>query len=206
MRLWAAFLCLFTACSFGPSSTNAPSHQLPAWNEDGELQVVVEIPAGTNKKLEYNNRSDTIEQDTQNGMPRVVDFLPYPGNYGFVPSTYMDEERGGDGDALDILVLAEHVPVGTVMAVEPVAMLELLDQGEVDNKLIAIPAELNDRSVQVLDLDDFLAERPEITAILEKWFLSYKGPGKMEMVTWKGRRAALDEVARWQLNGAGKGR
>lgn len=199
MRIISVIFLLFLAgCSKSPSKVQKAA-SLQTWNADGQLCVVIEIPAGTNKKIEYNKVAEEFEQDVENGMPRVVDFLPYPGNYGFIPSTLMDRERGGDGDALDILVIAEHVPVGTVMFVEPVAMLELLDRGEVDNKLVAIPADIGDRSARLNNLDAFLTERPEMAALVKQWFLHYKGPNKMEFVSWKGRQEAIDEVERWRF-------
>ena len=63
------------------------------------VQVVVEIPAGTNQKIEFDYKDGTFKVDQIDGKDRVIDFLPYPGNYGFVPGTLMDKERGGDGDA-----------------------------------------------------------------------------------------------------------
>ena len=48
-------------------------------------------------------------------MDRIVNFLPYPANYGFIPSTFMDKKKGGDGDALDILLISEHMVTGTVV-------------------------------------------------------------------------------------------
>ena len=78
--------------------------------------MVVEIPAGTNHKIEYDPSTDSFENDKKDGKDRVISFLPYPGNYGFIPSTLMNKDRGGDGDALDILVIGESEPTGTVLS------------------------------------------------------------------------------------------
>ena len=61
------------------------------------FNAIIEVPAGTNRKLEIQPDGQFVAE-LMNGVPRVVNFLPYPGNYGFIPSTLMDEARGGDGE------------------------------------------------------------------------------------------------------------
>ena len=51
-------------------------------NADGTINVVVEIPAGTNAKWEVCNPDGAMEWELVNGRPRIVNYLPYPGNYG----------------------------------------------------------------------------------------------------------------------------
>lgn len=89
--------------------------ELPTFSPNGLLQGVIEIPAGTNHKYEYNKSLQQFQQDVRDGRPRMVRFLPYPVNYGFVPSTRMDKNRDGDGDPLDVLLLAESLPTGSVL-------------------------------------------------------------------------------------------
>lgn len=161
--------------------------------------MVVEIPAGTNKKIEYNYETNTFPPDVKNGVTRVIDFLPYPGNYGFVPSTLMDHVRGGDGDALDILLIAEHVPSGTVIEVEPIGVIVLSDNGENDTKIIAIPAEDN---LKVFDVDS-AGQYPEnyeaVKAIVKLWFLNYKGGGKMDFKQWGDEKSARTVIEKWKI-------
>ncbi|MEN0005178.1 MAG: inorganic diphosphatase [Bacteroidota bacterium] len=187
---------LLSALGCKPSTTSP--EEIPAFAENG-VNIVVEIPAGTNHKLEYNKETGQFENDIKDGQVRIINFLPYPGNYGFVPSTLMDSERGGDGDALDVLVIGESQPTGTVMQVKPIAMLELLDEGKIDNKLIAIPV---DASLQVLPAQDFQALLIEYDAakrMIESWFLNYKGFGAMELVGWKDEKAALAAIKKWMI-------
>src|SRR5690606_18639853 len=113
--------------------------QLPLLSENGYYQAVIEIPSGTNKKYEYNVTTKTFEIDQKNGRDRIINFLSYPGNYGFIPSTLSDKTKGGDGDALDVLLLSEAHQIGDVVEIIPITMLKLLDQGEEDYKIIAVP-------------------------------------------------------------------
>ena len=65
--------------------------------QDG-VNVVVEIPAGTNAKWEVDKTDGALRWEFRDGKPRVVDFLGYPGNYGMIPRTLLPKEEGGDGE------------------------------------------------------------------------------------------------------------
>jgi inorganic pyrophosphatase len=164
------------------------------------VNVIIEIPAGTNHKIEYDYATKTFKVDQENGKDRVIDFLPYPGNYGFIPGTLMDKEKGGDGDALDILVIAESLPTGTAIEVIPIAALELLDNGEIDTKLIAIPVDSTLRVIQATNFEDFMIEYNIVQTIIKDWFLNYKGLGKVEMVAWKDEKFAMAKIEKWKQN------
>jgi inorganic pyrophosphatase len=172
---------------------------LPSFSPAGLLQAVVEIPAGTNQKYEYDKQAFQFKPDLRDGQPRKVNFLPYPVNYGFVPSTKMDKNRGGDGDPLDVLVLAEHIPTGTVLEVQPIGLLLLKDLGEWDNKVLAIPADASKRIIEATNWIDFQQQYSAIRHILELFFLYYDGPGVMTLMGWADENAAIQEVKKWQL-------
>lgn len=94
-----------------------------------EFQAIIEIPKGS--KVKY-------ELDKENGLIRVDRVLYssviYPANYGFIPQTL-----GEDHDPLDLLVLMQEpvVPL-SILRVRPIGMMNMLDQGENDEKIICI--------------------------------------------------------------------
>ncbi len=144
----------------------------------GEVQVVVEIPAGTNEKWEVRKNSGNLEWDFKEGKPRVVEYLSYPGNYGMIPRTLFPEESGGDGDPLDVIVLGPAMPRGTVVPVRIIGMIRMLDGGEQDDKLIAVMRDSHFGDIKSLkELD---SRYKGAVRILELWFSNYKGPGVME--------------------------
>jgi inorganic pyrophosphatase len=145
---------------------------------DGRVNVVVEIPAGTDAKWEVTKSEGLLQWEIRNGRPRVVQYLPYPGNYGMVPGTLLPKEAGGNGDPLDVLVLGHWERRGTVLPVNLIGVLKLLDNGEQDDKLLAVPA-VGPLS-RVKNLKELDASYPGITQIIETWFTNYKGPGKMK--------------------------
>ena len=93
------------------------------------VPAVIEVPKGSKTKYEL---------DKVNGLIRVDRILfssvQYPANYGFIPQTYCD-----DHDPLDILVLCQEtiVPLA-IMRAKPIGVMKMLDQGEADDKIIAV--------------------------------------------------------------------
>ena len=172
---------------------------LPSFSKSGLLHAVIEIPAGTNTKYEYDKQKLEFRPDIRDGKPRRVNFLSYPLNYGFIPSTRMNKERGGDGDPLDVLVLAEHVAVGTVMEVQAIGLLLLKDLGEWDNKVLAIPADPAQRIISATNWREFQQEYSAARHIIELFFMYYDGLGTMTLMGWGDESAAMEEVKKWQL-------
>ncbi len=163
-----------------------------ATNADGTINVVVEIPAGTCAKSEVDKTSGALRWEMEDGQPRVVKYLGYPGNYGMVPRTLLPKALGGDGDPLDVLLLGPALERGTVVPARLVGVLLLLDRGEQDDKLIAIPA---NSPIEARDLEELEAGYGGVATIVEAWFLNYKGPGKMESKGLAGREVAQGILA-----------
>ncbi|MEO1435110.1 MAG: inorganic diphosphatase, partial [Bacteroidota bacterium] len=165
---------LFARCSPPVEvETFTDPQTVAAFTADGSVNAVIEIPAGTNLKIEYDYQRKGFFPDQQDGIDRIIEYLPYPGNYGFVPSTRADAEKGGDGDALDILVLCSSLPTGTVIPVKPVAMLGLYDAGEKDNKIIAVPADPAKQTLKVIDYQSLTEQHPKALVSIQHWFESY---------------------------------
>jgi inorganic pyrophosphatase len=196
-RVLLGSLVALAACSTEPErATMNDLEHLPTWPEPGILNAIIEIPAGSAEKRQYDPATGTYPIDLRNGQPRVIRFLPYPANYGFIPSTRMNREEGGDGDAVDVFVLCGALPSGTVVQVEPIGIIELLDAGERDDKLIAIPV---DPALRTVDVDD-IQELPQAARdILVSWLLNYDPEDRAELVAVKDRAAAIAIVERWQL-------
>lgn len=161
------------------------------------VKAVIEIPAGTNKKIEYNFAKSSFEIDQINGKDRIIDFLPYPANYGFIPGTVMDKDKGGDGDALDVLVIAESIPTGIDLEVLPIAALQMMDSGELDTKIIAVPVDSTLKIIDATNFEDFLIEYNFAQTIIKDWFTNYKGLGKIDFLAWKDEKFAMEEIKKW---------
>lgn len=194
----AGLLILLITILVSCRNNNTPDPATVAAIEGEYLQAIIEIPAGTNHKMEYDYASGQFLNDQLDGKDRVINFLPYPGNYGFIPSTLMDEERGGDGDALDILVIGEAVPTGTQIAAIPIGALMLRDRGEIDTKLIAIPADPSKQVIKAKNFMEFALQYDAARRIIEDWFQNYKGAKGVEIIRWEDEQYAWQEVNKWK--------
>lgn len=101
-------------------------------NAPEEVNLIIEIPTGSQNKYEIDKETGLIKLD------RVL-FSPfhYPGDYGFIPRTL-----GQDGDPLDGLVLMKFptYPL-TLMSVRPVGVLRMVDNGDNDEKILCVPVD-----------------------------------------------------------------
>lgn len=164
----------------------------PGKNAPEIVNIIVEIPAFSSVKYEYDEELETIRVD------RVLyTSMVYPFNYGFIPGT-MEE----DGDPVDVLVISDYpfMP-GSVVEVRPIALLEMEDEEGVDSKVVAVPKDkIEPRYSGIRDLKDL----PEIVRRkIEHFFEHYKElePGKwVKIKGWKGveeaRKKILDAIKR----------
>ena len=167
-------LLILSACSQEKSHL---VNDTPIHSEAGFLQAVIEIPAGTTAKYEVDKASGELVWSEENGKPRSVAYLGYPGNYGFIPQTLSPKETGGDGDPLDVIVLGEAEERGRLVEIRLIGVLKLKDRGEQDDKLIAVPLKGAFRHVE--SIDQLKVEFPGALEIIQIWFENYKGTGLM---------------------------
>ncbi len=114
-------------------------------NSPNEINCIIEIPKGSHNKYEIDKDTGIIALDRVN-----YDAHPYPMNYAFAPQTLWD-----DGDALDILVLSTYpIDIGVLVKVRPIGIIDMVDSGESDAKIITVP--IDDRRFEdIKDLSDF---------------------------------------------------
>ena len=158
------------------------------------VNLVIEIPTGTTAKYEMDKKSYTLKIDSINNEPRFINYLGYPGNYGMIPNTVLPKDKGGDGDPLDILLLGPSETRGAVVKVTVIGVLQLLDNGEQDDKLIAINP-ISRWSI-VKDLEDLDKYYPGTKTIVSTFFQNYKGEGQMELIGWADKIIALQLLDR----------
>ena len=150
----------------------------PSMDESGNINAVIEIPAGRTEKWEVDQAEGNLKWNFKKGRPRVLKFIGYPGNYGMVPQTLLSKETGGDGDPLDIILLGPPIDRGKVVSAKLIGVLKLEDDGEQDDKLIAV--QFNSPLKKTDSIEELNERFPGISQILELWFTNYKGNGKMK--------------------------
>ena len=138
------------------------------------VSMLIEIPAGTLEKWEYNPNTKLIERDTKNGKARTIHYLGYPANYGIILNTFSSIQEGGDGDPLDVFLLGHPVDKGVIKEVKIIGYIEMLDEQKTDNKFIAVS---NDDNLfwNINDVSELQTEYPELIQIIKVWLKNYKG-------------------------------
>ncbi|MDO9477825.1 MAG: ParB-like protein [Pseudohongiella sp.] len=156
------------------------------------LKAVIEIPAGSVQKWQMDKAQPGMlewerEADVMTGGTRLrnIQYLPYPFNYGALPGTLAAREQGGDGDPLDVLVLGPALPQGASVDVRVLGTLVMLDNGEQDDKLLAVLID-DPLYADTHTLADLNQQFPGITSIIETWFRNYKGAsGSVTGLQWQ---------------------
>ena len=108
------------------------------------MNVIIEIPRGSKNKYEIDKKTGLIALDRASHTAQ-----DFPFDYGFVPKTLWD-----DDDALDVIVLATFpLAPGILVRVRPVALMNMIDDGDADDKIIGVPTK-DPRFDEIKDLDD----------------------------------------------------
>jgi len=161
-------------------------HDIPVGeNTPAEINVIVEINKGSKNKYEIDKETGMIALD------RVAHTAQdFPFDYGFVPKTLWD-----DGDALDVIMLTTYpLQPGILVRVRPVAIMHMIDDGDSDDKIIAVP--LGDpRWDEVKNLADI---NKHTIKEMEHFYSTYKKIQKKEVkVTgFEDKKAAEDAIKR----------
>ena len=136
-------------------------HDITPGNIPDEINVIVEINKGSKNKYELDKETGMIKLDRV--MHTAQD---YPFDYGFVPQTHWH-----DGDPLDVVLLTTYPLIpGILVEARPVAVVDMVDGGESDAKIIAVPTgDPRFKNVQSLkDINEHTLKE------IEHFFLTYK--------------------------------
>ena len=149
------------------------------------VDVVVEIPAGSRNKYEYDHEKHVMRLDR-----RLFSATVYPADYGFIPDTL-----GEDGDPLDAMVLLEDPTYpGVWVRGRPVGVFWMEDEKGPDAKIICMP-EWEYQWPGVKELSDLPTH---LLNEIEHFFDFYKTiePGKGSTNKgWEGAAAAEAAIA-----------
>lgn len=164
------FTFITVVLTFSGCNTQPDYNTIDTFASPTTVNCVIEISAGTNTKFEINKKTNTFDVAIIDGKERIKPYLPLPGNYGFIPSTLSSKNEGGDGDAIDVLLLSQALPTGTVIEAIPIAMLKLMDAGQADDKIICIPKDPELRVIDATTLAETESKYPKALEIIQLWF------------------------------------
>jgi inorganic pyrophosphatase len=175
-------------------------HDINYLNDNGTYNMVIEVPQGNLKKLEMckSETHNPIKQDSKTNKLTGQTYLRYYKltpyfNYGFIPQTWENnkklnfEKYYGDNDPIDVVEISEkRYHIGQIIKVKVLGSFCLIDEGEVDWKIIAI--EENEKFEE-----DILTDN-RVRKIMD-WFMLYKTyDGKEENTIYLNKRFDAEET------------
>lgn len=164
----------------------------PGDYQNGTVNTVVEIPQGSILKVEWDRERAAFMLDRVE--PSI---FAKPVNYGFIPQT-LDE----DGDELDTLIVCDQpIPTGVWLEAKIIGVLNFEDDGEMDYKVVVVPADDRNTGDSINSLDD-LSERWKQQ--IEFHFARYKDlkkPGSTVVQGWgnieEAKKIVEESIERW---------
>jgi inorganic pyrophosphatase len=148
-----------------------------------EINVIVEISRGSKNKYEIDKKTGLIKLDR--AMKSAQD---YPFDYGFSPKTLWE-----DGDALDVVLLTTYpINSGILVNARPVAVMHMIDGGEGDDKIIAVPVS-DPRWSEVKELEDI---NQHTLKEMKHFFETYKSIENkvVEVSGFEGKDKAIEAI------------
>ena len=160
--------------------------------DNGLINVVVEIPAGSTNKVEWDREKAIFKVDRVE--PAI---FAKPINYGFIPQT-IDE----DGDELDVLIYTESpLPMGVYLEAKVIGVLRFEDDGEVDDKIIVVPADDRNTGDHFKKLSDIPLHKLHQIAHHFDHYKDLKKPGSTHVKHWGDDVEAItvihESIERW---------
>jgi inorganic pyrophosphatase len=160
--------------------------------DGGIVNVVVEIPEGSSHKIEWNRDLAVMQLDRVD--PAI---FAKPTNYGFIPQT-LDE----DGDELDALIITdEPLPTGIFLQARVIGVMKFVDDDEVDDKIVVVPADDRSTGNAITSLADLPKQK---IAQIEHHFTHYKDlkkPGSTVVKGWgdveEAKAIIHESIERW---------
>lgn len=198
----------------------SPWHDIPLKTEQQEggiYNFICEIPKYTKPKMEINTKEkyNPIEQDMKKEKPREY-HGPIYWNYGCLPQTWENPDKTGkdlkykgDNDPLDVVEIGDGaMEIGEIAPVKVLGILAMIDEGEVDWKVIAIRTnatltrEINGEMIETPseEIDDIGKVPTEVLSGIREWFRWYKTPDKKPLnkfglnEEFKNRKYAIDII------------
>ena len=156
-------------------------------HENGTINVVVEIPAGSSHKIEWDRKIGVMRLDRVE--PKL---FAKPTNYGFIPQT-LDE----DGDELDVLLITDDpLPTGIVVEATVLGVMKFVDDGEVDDKIIAVPSDDRHTGNAIKKLEDIPAQLIRQIEFHFNHYKDLKKPGSTVVDGFEGVDEAKQIIAK----------
>ena len=160
--------------------------------DGGVINVVVEIPAGSSHKIEWNRDLAVMQLDRVE--PAI---FAKPTHYGFIPQT-LDE----DGDELDALIITDQpLPTGIFLEAKVIGVMKFVDDDEVDDKVVVVPADDRSTGNAINSLADIPKQKIDQITHHFTHYKDLKKPGSTVVKGWgdveEAKAIIHESIERW---------
>nr|WP_315117130.1 inorganic diphosphatase [uncultured Neisseria sp.] len=160
--------------------------------DGGIINVVNEITAGSNHKIEWNRKLAAFQLDRVE--PAI---FAKPTNYGFIPQT-LDE----DGDELDVLLVTEQpLATGIFLEARVIGVMKFVDDGEVDDKIVCVPADDRNNGNAYKTLADLPQQLIKQIEFHFNHYKDLKKAGTTKVESWgdveEAKQVIKESIERW---------
>lgn len=160
--------------------------------DGGIINVVNEIPAYSNHKIEWNRKLAAFQLDRVE--PAI---FAKPTNYGFIPQT-LDE----DGDELDVLLVTEQpLATGVFLEARVIGVMKFVDDGEVDDKIVCVPADDRNNGNAYKTLSDLPQQLIKQIEFHFNHYKDLKKAGTTKVESWgdaeEAKKVIKESIERW---------
>ncbi len=167
--------------------------------DNGIINTIIDIPQGSSLKIEYDREHGIFMLD------RVEpDVFPKPVNYGFIPAT-----KDADGDELDVLMVChEPLATGTLVKARILGIFKFEDDGEIDDKIVCVPADDRNTGDAIKTLEDLGARWQQKIEFHFTHYKDFKKPGTCKVIGWgdvdRAKKIIHECIARYKTEGFSK--
>ena len=160
--------------------------------DGGIINVVNEIPAGSNHTIEWNRKLAAFQLDRVE--PAI---FAKPTNYGFIPQT-LDE----DGDELDVLLVTEQpLATGIFLEARVIGVMKFVDDGEVDDKIVCVPVDDRNNGNAYKTLADLPQQLIKQIEFHFNHYKDLKKAGTTKVESWgdveEAKQVIKESIERW---------
>lgn len=143
--------------------------------ENGVVNVVIEIQKGSSMKIEWDRKKGYFKLDRAE-----QEIFGKPTDYGFIPQT-LDQ----DGDELDVLFIAhQSLSTGVVAEGRVIGIMKFEDGGEVDDKVVCVPADDRNNGDAITSLEDLPKKLIDQIEFHFNHYKDLKKPGTTKVIGW----------------------
>jgi|GEM_PF-1021514 len=181
-RLLPLLLIIVLLCSCNKSKT---LYELSPISEGGNYHAIISIPAGSSELYQYDPEAAVFKVKKVDGNEEFVPYLPFPVNYGFIPSTYSDLEEKDINSPLYVFIVSRNYSKTTLIDILPLGSAVFEDRhGQEVIVPVTVPADNQFRTLSVIDFDSF-SQFPDAMKSIESFYRNWHKDDLLKFIEWK---------------------